>query len=264
MRFILLLLAFIANAEAQVSYLGLCNKTWDCQAIVSSFDTRPIITGWLENSFGRECQCANKLLATSNSKVIRVHLINSPCLRNKRCQRHDVLYGHTKASANRAMANLRSPTFRKFNQIVSRFKRRLEMSKGDLSCYVSPCLECDLNAKARTNMLNHLHDVLPSCVLVDNPYLQPCLAGYMCEGHGIRPKVSRPCIADLDGSEAKSTVDLVEFAEKTKDCDIRFYWSAWMNCNNGTFIRPTDRICSASYQLMNEVRRLAWNLLSSH
>lgn len=264
MRIVLLLLAFIATAEAQgVSYLGLCNKTWDCQATVSSFGTRPIVTGWLENSFGRQCECANNILQTPNQKTIRVHLINSPCMRNGRCQRHDVLYGHTKASASRLLANPSSTLSQKFKRIVVRFKRRLELSKGTLSCYVSPCLECDLYGPARKAMLDTVHDYLPGCVLVDNPYNQSCLPGYVCEGHGISPNLSRPCIGDMDGTEAKSQVDLKTFAENTKECDVRFYWSAWMNCNFGKFIRPTERICKASYDLMNKARQLAWNLLSS-
>lgn len=263
MKIILVLLAFIATAQAQgVSYLGLCNKTWDCQATVSSFGTRPIVTGWLENSFGRECSCANQILQTRNDKIIRVHLINSPCMRNKRCQRHDVLYGHTKASASRLMANTVSPLFRKYHQIVTRFKRRIESSRGTVSCYVSPCLECDLNGPARKTMLDALRAAVPSCVLVDNPHGQSCLPGYVCEGHGLKPNLHRPCIADMDGTEAKSEVDLKAFAEHTKDCDIRFYWSAWMNCNFGGFVRPTQRECRSSFSQMNSARRTAWNLLS--
>lgn len=263
MRIILLLLAFMATAEAQgVSYLGLCNKTWDCKATVSSFGTRPIITGWLENSFGRQCDCANQLLQTQNKKTIRVHLINSPCLRNNRCQKHDVLYGHTKASANRALSNPSSPTYRKFTRIVRRFKRRISTSKGELSCYVSPCLECDLYGPARKAMLDTVHAYLPGCVLVDNPYNQSCLPGYVCEGHGISTNLSRPCIGDMDGTEAQSQVDIETFAKKTKDCDVRFYWSGWMNCKHAGFTRPTERICNASFKLMNNARRLAWNLLS--
>ena len=264
MRIILVLLALMATAQAQgVSYLGLCNKTWDCQATVSSFGTRPIVTGWLENSFGRECPCANKILQTRNDKAIRVHLINSPCMRNGRCQRHDVLYGHTKASASRLMTNQSSPLFRKYHQILSRFKRRIESSKGTVSCYVSPCLECDLYGPARKTMLDAVRVALPACVLVDNPHLQPCLPGFVCERHGLRPNVSRPCIADMDGSEANSSVDLKAFAEQTKDCDVRFYWSGWMNCNFGSFIRPTRRDCRSSFNVMNEARRIAWNFLSS-
>jgi hypothetical protein len=263
MRSILLLLAFMATAEAQVSYLGLCNKTWNCQATVSSFGTGPIVTGWLENSFGSKCECANRLLQTANQKVIRVHLINSPCMRNKRCQRHDVLYGHTRASASRALANPRSPTFRRFEQVVARFKRRLSMSKGELQCYVSPCLECDLNGRARKTMLDAVHAALPSCVLVDNPHGQSCLPGYVCEGHGTSPNLSRPCIADNDGAEFKSLLDLKRYAHKTKDCDIRFYWSAWMNCNFGGFIPPTERICRTSFKQLNQARRTAWSLLYS-
>ena len=52
MRTLVVLLAFMATAQAQgVSYIGLCNSTWDCDSIMRTWDSKPIITGWLEESF---------------------------------------------------------------------------------------------------------------------------------------------------------------------------------------------------------------------
>jgi hypothetical protein len=264
MRVLIVLLAFIASAQAQgTSYIGLCNSTWNCEKTLATWRGKPIITGWLEDSFGKKCECANQILQQKKHKIIRVHLANGPCLRNKRCQRHDVFYGYTIASANRAAKIPSSRLRKRLDVLAARFKQRIEQSKGSLTCYVSPCLECDLNGSARKALISAVSAALPSCILVDNPLRARCLRGTVCERHGISPNLQEPCIADLDGTEAKSILDLQTYYANTKQCDIRFYWTSWMNCISGSWKTPTSRDCSHSIYQYARAGRIAWNLLSS-
>ena len=89
MKRLLILLFFPLVVEAQgISYLGLCHKTWECRKTLQSFANRKeILVGWLEGSFGSECACGDKILASPRPKIIRIHLANGPCLRNRRCGR---------------------------------------------------------------------------------------------------------------------------------------------------------------------------------
>lgn len=264
MKVLIVLLAFIASAQAQgVSYIGLCNSTWNCDKTLATWHRKPITVGWLEDSFGKRCECADKILQQHKRKTIRVHLANGPCLRNKRCQRHDVFYGYTIASANRAAKKPTTRLRKRLDVLALRLKQRIEQSKGSLTCYVSPCLECDLNGPARKALISAVSATLPSCVIVDNPLRSSCLRGTVCERHGIDPNLKAPCIADMDGTEANSLIDLVRFYNKTKQCDVRFYWSSWMNCNSGSWKTPTSRNCSHSIYTYARAGRIAWNWLSS-
>ena len=212
MKLVLVLILLVSvlapsyTAAQGVSYIGLCNGTWNCDKTLATWHGKPIIVGWLEDSFGKRCECADKILQQKKRKTIRVHLANGPCLRNKPCQRHDVFYGYTIVSANRAAKIPESRLRKRLDVLALRLKQRIEQSKGPLTCYVSPCLECDLNGTARKALVSAVSATLPSCVIVDNPLKTSCLRGAVCERHGTNPTLWKPCIADMDGTEANSIV----------------------------------------------------------
>lgn len=235
---LLILLSFEAVALPP-SLLGICSKNWDCDRTEKLFPHR-ITTGWLEHTFGTECACANKLLQSHKPKIIRVHLINSPCMRNRRCGRYELFYGETKASASRKIVRGDTRILARFNRILERAALRIESSKGRLKCYVSPCLECDLHGSARRVLFNLVSARLPNCILVDSPYGQPCLKGYVCESHGEAPNVHAPCIVDMDGTDGRE-LDVKSWVEKYSSCDLKFYWEPSMNCIGGSFIDPRRR-----------------------
>jgi hypothetical protein len=249
-----LIVSIQAPAFAAPSYLGMCHKDWNCKGMLASWNgSEAIITGWLENTFGTECSCVNKLLATPTPKVVRVHLSNSPCMRNKRCGRSEPLYGETAASASRKILADNKTLWRKFAMTTQRLKKRLEVANST-KCYVSPCLECDLNDKARTRLLSYVRDALPSCIPVDNPYRQRCLNGYVCEKHGFNPDVPGSCIVDLDGTDG-STIDLKKWLERYKRCDIAYYWEPFMNCIRGDkFVLPMQRNCKYDSSMFDYIK----------
>jgi hypothetical protein len=264
MRVLIVLLAFIASAQAQgTSYIGLCSKSWPCEKTLATWQKTPIFVGWLEDSFGSSCQCANTILSQDKPKTIRVHLANGPCLRNRRCERQDVFFGYTIASAARAVKIPSSRLRKRLDVLATRLKQRIEQSKGPLTCYVSPVLESDFNGPIRKTLLSAVSAILPSCIMVDNPLRAACVAGIVCERHGINPSLRKPCIADLDGTEAKSALDLNRYNANTRQCDVQFYWTAWMNCNSGSWRYPSARNCNQPLSNFITAGNTAWNSLSS-
>ncbi len=256
MKLLIVLLAFMATAQAQgASYLALCHPDTDCKAVRETWrgqDT--IVTGWIENTFSESCECADRLLASRKAKIVRVHIMNGPCMRNGRCGLYEAFSGYSIAQANRAVRHKNSRLMRRYRRVVQRLKRRLETAQN-VQCYVSPCLECDLNASARRTLLRAVSDTLPNCIPVDNPYKQRCLPGYTCEKHGYTPHVSAPCIVDLDGIDG-SRIDVDKFADRYRHCDISFYWEPFMNCIRGSFIDPRKRNCrydSSMYQYVKGI-----------
>lgn len=250
----LILTTISASAEAGISYLGLCHPNFDCTGVLESFRGRPIVTGWIENTFGASCECGERILRQRKEKIIRVHLTNSPCLRNGRCGKHEVFAGLTVASADRKIRQKNPRILRKFRAVAERFKARLDNARGGLTCYVSPCLECDLSANARRVLFRITEDILPNCVLVDSVHNRECLLGKVCEKHGDNPGLSRPCIADLDGVDGKE-VDLRKYRRATIDCDVRYYWEPWLNCIKlGKFVEPIERACQYPRRKFTQIK----------
>lgn len=229
-----------------LSYLGMCSRTWDCDKTLAAWRGEPF--GWIENSFGEECGCVDRFLSTSVNKVVRVHILNGPCMRNRRCGRYEAFYGYTPSSASRAILRKKGKLLGRIDAIIARLKERLDRANGKVTCYVSPCLECDLNDRARRSLLHRVSVALPNCNLVDSPHRDSCIRGTVCEGHGDSPNVTKPCIVDLDGTSADK-VDLKKWLAKYRYCDIRFVWRPWMNCislkGGPQFIDPRKRGCGA-------------------
>jgi hypothetical protein len=238
-----------SSARAQnvaLSYLGMCHPKWPCEKSIQAFDGLPVIRfGWLEQTFGEQCPCVDKLLQDERPKEVRVHIANGPCLRNKRCGRYEVFAGETIGSAQRAIKATKPAIIRKYVRILDRLRSRLAKSRGALTCYVSPVLESDFDGRTRKILHSLTASYLPSCTLVDNPLRGNCIRGVVCERHGPNPGLTSPCIADLDGIDANE-ISVPKFLRNTKACDMSFVWSVGLNCNGHhgqTFIDPRKRDC---------------------
>jgi len=239
--FLLVLLGAL-EVKAAPSLLGICHKNWNCSATVRLYEKQDsIVLSYLERTFGDNCFCVNRLLKDPRPKIVRVHVMNGPCMRNKRCGRYEPFYGYTIASANRDILR-GGKLLKKYQLLLEQVKKRFT-GVNKLTCYVSPCLECDLNERARRVLGNLVSATLPTCNLVDNPLKSSCIKGYTCEKHGDAPRVDRPCIVDLDGTDG-SKVDIKKWMAKYSHCDLRYYWEPWMNCIRGQFVDPRERNCN--------------------
>lgn len=263
MRVLLVVLLFTqyAHAEAGLSYLGLCSPSWNCTSSLKPFAKKDrIVTGWLENTFSRDCPCGDRILQTDKPKTLRVNLINSPCMRNRRCGPYEVFAGETIKSANRKISRKNKTLLNKYRATVKRFRARLQKAKGEVACYVAPCLECDLGASARRVLLNLVRRRLPGCVPVDSVIGGRCLAGAVCERHGPNPRLAAPCIADLDGIDGNA-VNLEQFGRRVSTCDVRYYWEPAYNCIRGdSFVDPRSRNCRYSKETYRRAKRKLCNL----
>lgn len=249
---ILALITTCSSARAQtvaLSTLGMCHPKWPCSALIEAYKGLPVIRfGWLEQTFGEACPCVDRLLQDERPKEIRVHVANGPCLRNNRCGSYEIFHGFRIVSAGGAVRNPRSRVVRKFTRVLDRLRARLEKSRGPLTCYVSPVLESDFDGRTRKILHSLTASYLPGCTLVDNPLRGKCIGGTVCERHGPNPGLTSPCIADLDGIDAKE-VSVPEYLRQTKSCDMSFVWSAGLNCNShhaSAFVDPRKRNCAQS------------------
>lgn len=253
---VLFTMSTAAAENVGFSYLGICNRTWQCEESLQAYrHSRVIRTGWLEQSFGRACPCVQTLLKDKRRKEVRVHVVNGPCMRNRRCARGEVFYGFTVAKANRDLKRPDSRIAKRFERAVIRLRERLSAARGGLVCYVSPVLEADIGEDQRLALHRIAGAYLPYCTLVDNPHRRPCLPNTVCEHHGDQANVKAPCITDLDGVSAYDT-DVSKYLRRTSKCDLSYLWTHSFNCNDAgaSFSgKPSDRNCR---QAPSDIERL--------
>jgi hypothetical protein len=239
----LMLLASASAYGQGASFLGLCNPSWPCQKTLATWGSGSIVTGWLEESFGARCRCADIILQQPQRKTIRVHLTNLTCMRSGRfCGRHEFMFGVTPRRMSKRLISSDRRAIRRFQKPLKRFAARIANIEN-LECYVSPSLESTLHESARAVLMGLVASAVPQCGLVDNIISGKCLPGTICEKHGPGPNLEKPCITDLDGVDGR-TVNLKQYQEASKHCIISFYWEPKMNCIGKEFVLPNTRTCN--------------------
>lgn len=213
-----------------LSLLGICHPKWPCEETVRAFRGVEVLRfGWLAHTFGERCPCAERLLQDSRPKQVRVHIANGPCLRNRRCGPYEPFAGETVSSASRKVEQRDPVLMGKFREIMKRTAAQLKRARGGpVECYVSPCLECDLSDPARKALLAMAGEHFPQCKLVDSVFRPRCLRGVVCERHGSKATLRRPCIADTDGEPA-AKIDVRAYAKRYRACEAAHLWDFKFN-----------------------------------
>ena len=227
-------LLFAVNAQAQtnhgISALGLCSIRFDCEGFLESFPANSVIrTGWLDNTFGDDCPCAAKLLSKPQRKIVRVHLLNGPGLRNRRLGDYEVLAGEAVASAE-------GKILKKDPQLLARYRERLNKLRllfagaVNTELLLSACLENNFSKGARQVLHDEALQVFPSVRLVDNPLRDSCISGLICEFHGTPGQKRPPYIVDTDGLDL-TEIDLIKLSNEHKSA---LFVLAWAHGSNGS------------------------------
>jgi hypothetical protein len=245
----LVLIAFVSftfTVTAQnrgVSDLGMCHEKYDCSQMLARFEKSSVIrTGWVDKTFNpKRCKCLLPLANETKPKEIRVHILNGAGLRNRRLQRHEIHFGHTIKSLEKAILTRNKRFLTKFDRRVLVVKKELSLFKNLSKCFVSPVLESDFNYRARLILLRRVSQIIPECKTVDNPLNHSCIKGFVCEKHGVFKKLNPPYIADMDGTDIDE-MDAQEFAKEHSKAEMSLGW-AYCNNLNGVegFVPPTER-----------------------
>lgn len=224
------------------SLIGICHPDYPCEKAERLFDGEDVIRfGFLGTTFGTSCPCVEKLIEKKRPKVVRVHAVNGPCLRNKRCGRYEPFAGETIQSAEKKLKRGNKRLLRKVERAVQ-VVAPLIPNRGDVECYCSAVLETDFSQDVRRKLGLLCQKHLPHCRVVDNPTKLPCVPGMVCEVHGSTPRLTPPCIADIDG---ELNHNASAFFSRYRRCIAAFDWYPRYNCLQipGPFIDPRRRQC---------------------
>ncbi len=253
------LMPLCSFADSQTALLGrspyaIMHPKFQCQAYQQSRDgigNYGIAVLW--NTFGHDYDCLNQELANPDLKLVEVHLINGPCIRNSNCGRYEVLYGYSVTSLNAAIER-NDPTLIKKFQATSRKLANYLLPKlrDDQECYISPILESNVPAANMVSIIQWIEASFNNrCKFVWNPVGSspglPVEGSAVSEGHGFAPVFqNNQCIANPDGAVITDPSGWETFFSATSKCVTSLGWVLNDNClspQNSKFVDPRARSC---------------------
>lgn len=230
------------------SLIGMCSKNFECEKIEEVLRTtlisQPVVFGYLAETFGRKCECLDRLLDLPHEKIIRVHIANGTCFpeRGRRCNQLDVFSGLSQKEAEALVNRNNRRLMRRFRMAAHRAHERL-FGKQDAIIYWSSTLESPFRKRARKRLLEALRDIVANENLVDSVLKQRCLSNTVCERHGdgFSFEEGQRCIVDTDGIPM-SFMNRSSFRKGSKNCELAFYWTGGFNLLEGNrFTDPLKR-----------------------
>lgn len=239
-------LSLLAQNNRGSSDLGLCSTKYNYQNFISQFrEATTIRTKYLDNTFNVDGQCPNarKLMREPKALDLMLVLLNGPGLRNGRLERHEIHYGYTITSLDKAIRQKKKSFLDKFRVRLAKGKRIFMDRSAPFNLLINTCLECDLSKESRKILNEVAHEYFPNAIYVDNPLRDSCIPGLLCEKHGAKASPSGVGSVDLDG-EDYDAVDQKKYAQANAG-RARVY--AWHLSNNGfkkdeAWRRPTQRV----------------------
>jgi hypothetical protein len=252
------------SKDIGVAYFALLSPQFPCADALKIFDegAEPALA-ILWGTFGTDTSCLRKWFETASEKphTLEIHLLNGPCIRNKRCEDSEIGAGLSPKELNRL---LEKEDEKLVNTIVNRIKEISTAVKrfarpGD-ELLLSTGLEDNYSPSAYQVILRLVKENWPYKVVrnpVGNLRDKSYAGADYLELHGANPSFAPDdrCIANLDGTdisfphrpgippkpiswkETKAYVD-----RYSGQCRLTFLWAgAWQGLLGGSFKAPTAR-----------------------
>lgn len=198
--------------------------------------------GILDWTFGESLSNLRKFFACAKVGVIRVHLINNTCIRNKSCGKYEIGYGYTLDSFNNAILNkdAKIKNFVQSRTQVYKTWRTTEQPYQDIA--ISPILEGNETDAAYEILADWVKEVWPEVQLANNKMDNngKSYRGAWIECHG-KSLPSNCDIISTDGQEIMD-IDSVKYIKQNSGKKIKFRWSRVNNCRDqGPLLDPRKR-----------------------
>lgn len=231
----------IQAANIGQDYLALQQKNFSVkEAIKYALPNTPV--GLLDWTFGTSLEPLRSLLASSTPpSLVRVHLINAVCVRNRNCFPYEPAYGLSIQGLDTALRNKNS-SVTKHLKARTKVYRDLAERFPNTKFLVSPLLEHNASSAAFRSAANSVLSVWPTVQLVNSAMEcngERYKGAYReCHGDVIKGQAE---INSLDGEDA-TDINMPKFVKATASQVVRFIWSRVYNCrNNGPFQDPRKR-----------------------
>lgn len=230
-------------------YLALSHPKFDAKEAIKYLPDNPAI-GMLDSTFGVKDSSLRLLLINRPPSFLRVHILNTTCVRNKNCGSYESVRGYTISTLDQAIRNKNKRLLAAYKERVKIY-RDLSTSCSTTSFLLSPALEHNLSKKAWRVLADATHDVWPEVQLVNSPEGRGAAERYKgawVERHGSNPGKDAD-ITSPDGEEATdfNSVKYKKLIESLPRLKIVLLWSRGFNCRTqGEFLDPRKRTACPS------------------
>lgn len=198
--------------------------------------------GVLHWTFGSDTSRLRSYLNRVEPQTVRVHLINTTCVRNQNCGTYEIGYGYTIKTFDSAVRNKKKDILTFVSQATKVYEE-LSAKYPDTRFLISPALEHNLSQKAWRVLADTVLEVWPTVRLVNSPLdtsRGERYRGAWLEGHG--PYSSTEVeINSLDGVDA-TDIAIGSWLKRFNKIKVLYVWSRSYNCRNqGPFEDPRKR-----------------------
>ena len=188
---------------------NLTANNFNCDGFFESTKSlKELHIAFLYNTFGNDFSCLERLLQDDRLKTLEINLINEPGHRNNRLGKYEFLYGVGSVRKFDSLMRNRDPNLRKkFLQYVTPLKEFiLPRLRPQTSLLINPGLESNLSDVGGRVLVQWSRDEFPDSRIVWNPLRasnkrRKNTRADFIEGHGLFPKISSPCVYNLDGTD---------------------------------------------------------------
>jgi hypothetical protein len=219
---------------------------------------------FLWNSFGNSYSCLDSELNNPKVNLVEVHLVNGPCIRDKRCGSYEYFSTYTTTTLAQGISNSDPSVIAEFKNAATNLATYLlpKLREG-VSCYINPVLENNLSEEQLSTVVSWISPIFQNrCSFVWNPEGAepglPATGTTISEGHGANPSfVNNQCFANPDGATITTLSQWTSYLSKYgSSCVQAFTWTPNDNCltPNAPFLDPRSRTCSdiSEYPLMTD------------
>jgi lysophospholipase L1-like esterase len=247
-----------------VAYFSILSPRFPCAEALAVFETGtdPALAA-LWGTFGKDTSCLAQWFKTAPEKrhTLEIHPWNGPCIRNKRCEAHEVGAGLSIKEFNRRIEQGDEGLVRAMTERVREIRGSVEkLARPSDEMILSTGLEDNYSPAAFEKVVRLVKENWPYKIVrnpVGNLRNEPYGGADYIELHGSDPvfDANDKCIANLDGTDIDfphrpgvepqpiSWQQAREYvARYSKQCHLTFVWSgAWQGLFGGSFQPPSAR-----------------------
>ena len=271
---------YIGNVGRGV--FSLTSETFDCRGFLKSVKRLPVLhIAVLYNTFGNDFRCWDRIAQDPRLQTIELNLINEPGHRNGRLGTYEFLYGLGSPSDYDQLLRKKDQRLkRRFVKYVRLARAKIEQLPKNVQCLINPGLESNVSPEAGATLIEWTREQFPNCRTVWNPLTnhsqkrRAVTGADFVEAHGPLPKVTNPCVTNLDGTDIdfperatsfehgnyiQSGSPLMQYlSTNANKCEVVFLWVPEDNCNySNSFVDPRKRNCRQASKVFPLVAKQA-------
>jgi hypothetical protein len=264
---------------------NITSPQFNCDGFISELNRLSSIhVSFLYNTFGNDFSCLERVVKLEKLKSLQIHLINEPGHRNSRLGSYEFLYSiSTPKLYNSLILQENVELKNKFIEYVKPIQNFIDTQvSASTEVIISPGLESNLTSSAGKIIVNWTRELFPNRRISFNQYPNNSLAQLQTnsdfvESHGLFPKLTSPCIFNLDGADVsfpnrmalgeksyregqvknwiQSGSPLFQLYEQYANlCEYVFIWTAESNgLADGAFVDPRQRNNNISTRIYTQI-----------